>query len=250
MKISIVMPVLNDARIGRALDSVLSQQRSHELEIIVVDAASTDHATREALDRYRDNISVLISEPDDGIFDGMNKGIRHATGEVVGILNSDDYYSDALVIRDVMDVFSEDEEIDACYGDQICVNKSGKLVRYWKSREYREANVYFGWLLPHPTFFVRKRVYERFGAFDLRYPIAADQDFILRLLLKHKIKVKYLRRVLTNMAVGGNSTRNIWAILMANLEVVRICWNLGLPKLFLFPVLKPVRKIFQYISRP
>ena len=252
MKISVVIPVFNDVRVGRALESILSQQHGHEMEIIVVDAGSTD-GTLEVLEGYRDKISVLISEPDKGIFDGINKGIAKATGasaDVVHFISADDQYGDSSVIGAVMDVFQSDEDIDACYGDQIYVNEAGKTVRYWKAGDYCRAKVHFGWLPPHMAFFVRKRVYERHGMFDLRYPIAADQDFMLRLLYKHKVKVKYLRRVLVNMAPGGNSTKNIKRIIKANIEVARICRNNGLAGLLLFPVLKPGRKVFQLIDRP
>ena len=196
MNISIVLPVFNDVRVGRALDSVLSQQHGHELEVIVIDAGSTD-GTLEVLESYRKSIAVLVSEPDRGIYDGMNKGIRLATGDVVGILNADDRYSDPLVLRDVMDAFTR-EDVDACYGDLVYTNEAGKVVRYWKSGDSRRWRI--GWMPPHPTFFVRRRVYERYGVFNLRYPISADYELMLRLMLKHWIKVKYLNRVLVNIA--------------------------------------------------
>ncbi len=252
MKISIVVPVFNDMRVGRALESILSQQHEHELEIIVVDAGSTD-GTLAVLEAYRDRITILISEPDKGIFDGVNKGIARTSGashDVVHFMSADDQYVDPFVIRAVMDVFQSEEDIDACYGDQIYMNEAGKTVRYWKAGNYRRAKIHFGWLPPHMAFFVRKRIYEHHGMFNLRYPIAADQDFMLRLLYKHRIKVRYLRRILVNMAPGGNATKNILRIFKANLEVARICWNDGLPGLLLFPVLKPARKVFQFISRP
>lgn len=252
MKISIVMPVFNDVRVKRALESILAQKHDHELEIIVVDAESTD-GTLDILEAYRDRIAVLISEPDEGIFDAINKGIARTSGtsdDVVHFISSDDQYGDQFVIRDVMDVFQADKDIDACYGDQIYMNETGKVVRYWKSGEHRRARIYYGWLPPHMTLFVRKRVYQRHGMFDLRYPIAADQDFMLRLLFKHKIKVKYVSRVLVNMAPGGNSTKTFGRILKANLEVLRICWKNGQLRLLLFPIFKPTRKLLQIVSRP
>ncbi len=248
-RISIVVPVFNDVRVGRALESILSQQHGHEMEIIVVNAGST-HETLEVLERYLDKISVFINEPDEGIYDGMNKGIRRATGEVVGILNADDRYNDPLVLRDVADAFGRDQDVDACYGDQIYTNEAGKTVRYWKAGDSRKAKWRLGWMPPHPTFFVRRRVYERYGAFDLRYPIAADYELMLRLMLKHNIDVKYLGRVLLNMEPGGNSTKNIKRIIKANFEVGRACWNHGLWDMLLVPMLKPARKIFQIIGRP
>ncbi len=244
MKISIVTPVFNDVRVGRALESVLSQQHKHELEIIVVDAGSTN-GTLAVLERYRDRIAVLISEPDEGIYDGMNKGIGRATGEVVGILNADDCYRDPLVIRDVAHAFAADQAVDACYGDIVYINEAGKLVRSWKAGKHHLAGWYSGWMPPHPSLFVRRRVYERYGVFDLRYPIAADYELMLRLLLKHKISVKYLERVVVEMMPGGTSTKSVRNIIKANLEVGRACRRHGLWQMFLVPVLKPFRKLFQ-----
>ena len=246
MKISITIPVLNDLRVGRALDSVLSQQHEHELELIVIDAGSTD-GTLEVLERYRKRIAVLVSEPDRGIYDGMNKGVGLATGDVVGILNADDRYSDPLVLRDVMDAFSR-EDVDACYGDLVYANEADEVVRYWKGGDRR--NWRLGWMPPHPTFFVRRRVYERYGAFDLRYPISADYELMLRLMLKHGVEVRYLARVLVDMAPGGNSGGSLSTIMKANLEVARAWRKNGLRGGVLAPVLKPTRKIFQIRSRP
>ncbi len=244
MKVSIITSVFNDIRVGRALDSILSQRHGHELELVVVDAGSTD-GTLEVLERYRERVAVLVSEPDQGIYDGMNKGVGLATGDVVGILNSDDQYCDPLVIRDVAEAF-EQEDVDACYGDLEYRNREGKLVRYWKSSEHRRAKWYLGWMPPHPTFFVRRRVYERYGAFDLRYPIAADYELMLRLFLKYKIRVKYLRRPVVNMAPGGASNASPGNILKANIEVARAWRDNGLRGGLLVPLLKPARKIPQF----
>lgn len=249
MKISIITPVFNDPRVGRALESALAQKHAHELELLVMDAGSTD-GTLEILDQYRDGISVLVSEPDQGIYDGMNKGIARATGDVIGILNADDRYSDPLVLQDVADAFSRDESIDACYGDLVYLNNAGRIVRYWKAGCSRSLKWRLGWMPPHPTFFVRRRVYQRYGVFDLRYPIAADYELMLRLILKHGISLTYLNRVMMNMAPGGNSTRSPIRIIKANMEVFRACHSHGMRGMLLAPALKPARKVFQLVSRP
>ena len=252
MRISVVLPVFNDVRVGRAVHSILSQQHDHELELIVVDAGSTD-GTMRVLEGYKDHISVLISEPDDGIFDGINKGIAETTGasdDIVHFLSADDQYNDRFVIRDVMDSFVADKHVDACYGDQIYTRESGELVRYWKAGQYRRSRLYLGWLPPHMTLFVRKRVYEHYGTFDLQYPIAADQDFMFRLFFKHRINANYLPRVLVNMAPGGNSTKSVSNIVKANIEVARSLRNHRLWGGFLVPLLKPARKIRQLVARP
>ena len=248
MKISIVVPVFNDVRVKRALESILAQQHDHELEIIVVDAGSTD-GTFDILKTYRERLSVLISEPDEGVYDGMNKGIQRATGDIVGILNADDQYNDSLVIRDVAAVFCS-EAIDVCYGNQIFTTRTGRVIRYWKAGRFRRAKWYFGWMPPHPTFFVRRRVYERYGAFDLQYPIAADYELMLRFLFKHRTSVKYLNRVMVNMAPGGLSNRSVSAIVKANIEVARAWKNNNLQGGLFVPLLKPASKVFQYMRRP
>ena len=248
MKISIITPVFNDVRVSRALDSILSQRHEHDLELIVVDAASTD-GTMEVLERYRDSITTLISEPDDGIYDGMNKGIRHATGNVVGILNADDRYADEYVLRDVAEAFADDAA-DACYGNLVYVNHNDKIVRYWKTGDAGLRKWYWGWMPPHPTFFVRRRIYDEYGGFKLEFPIAADYELMLRLFVRQRISVRYLDRVLVRMALGGASNGSISNIIKANSEVARAWRSNGLRGGFLVPFLKPASKIFQYVGRP
>lgn len=244
MKISVVTPVFNDPRVGRALDSVLSQRLEYELETVVVDAGSTD-STMEILEGYKDRISTLVSEPDDGIYDGMNKGIRHSTGDVVGILNADDRYADELVLRDVLETLS-DSDADACYGNLVYVNDQDQVVRYWNSGAPGATKWRWGWMPPHPTFFVRRSVYEEHGVFDLNFPIAADYELMLRLLFKERVRVKYLDRVLVRMAVGGTSNGSVSNIIKANAEVAR-AWKVNkLRGGFFVPFLKPASKIAQF----
>jgi len=245
MKLSIITPVYNDPRISRALDSMFSQQCEDELELIVIDGFSST-PTQDVLERYRDRISILVSEPDKGIYDAMNKGIGLATGDVVGILNADDRYYDPFVLRDVSDAF-RDPKTDACYGDLEYVDKKDHTVRYWKSGRYHPLKYYFGWMPPHPTFFVRKRLYDRYGSFDLRYTIAADYELMLRLIMKHRISPKYIPRVLVRMSLGGKSNRSLANIVKANLEVRQAWRNNGLSFGYLVPLLKPAQKVAQLI---
>lgn len=247
MKISIITPVFNDERVGRALDSILSQRHEHDLELIVVDAASTD-GTMEVLQRYRDSITTLISEPDDGIYDGMNKGIRHATGDVVGILNADDRYADDRALRDVSGAFSDDTA-DACYGNLVYVNHNDEIVRYWKTGDADLRKWYWGWMPPHPTFFVRRRIYDEYGGFNLEFPIAADYELMLRLFVRQRISVRYIDRVLVRMALGGESNGSVSNIIKANAEVARAWRRNDLRGGFLVPFLKPASKIFQFTPR-
>lgn len=248
MRISIVTPVFNDPRVARALDSILSQRHEHELELIVVDAGSTDN-TMKILDGYREGITTLISEPDDGIYDGMNKGVRLATGDIVGILNADDRYADELVLRDVLGTFS-DSDTDACYGNLVYVNDNDEIVRYWKSGGHSAGKWRWGWMPPHPTFFVRRGIYERHGVFDLGFPIAADYELMLRLLFKERVRVEYLDRVLVRMALGGASNGSVSNIIKANQEVARAWRRNNLGGGFLVPFLKPASKVLQFVGKP
>lgn len=247
MKVSVVTPVLNDRRVGRALDSVLRQEHDRLLELVVIDGGSTD-GTLDVLERYRDKI-VLMSEPDHGIYDAMNKGIERATGDIVGILNADDQYNGRFVLRDVAAAF-DDPTVGACYGNLVYVNSKGQVVRYWKAGRSRRLKWHLGWMPPHPTFFVRKCVYQRHGLFNLGFPIAADYELMLRLIVKHKIPPAYLDRVLVKMAPGGNANRSALQVIKANLEVSR-AWRVNrLRGGFLVPFLKPGQKVFQFLSRP
>lgn len=248
MEISIITPVFNDPRIKRALDSVQTQQDVAELEMIVVDGGSSDE-TLDILDGYSNFIDTTISEPDDGVYDAMNKGIEQSTGDIVGILNSDDQYCGSDVLRTVLNTFQK-TSADLCYGDLVYVDEDGTTVRYWKSGAYQPRRFYFGWMPPHPTVFVRQKVYEEYGHFDLDFPIAADYEFLLRLLVNGELSVAYIDDILVKMATGGQSNASLRNILKANIEVLR-AWQKndlrwGLP----VSLLKPLRKLPQYIKRP
>ena len=242
MTISVVTPVLNDVRVERAIKSILAQQYEPAPELIVVDGGSTD-ATLDVLAKYRDEIDVLVSEPDDGLYDAMNKGIRRARGDVVAILNADDHYVDPLVLRDVASCL---DGADACYGDIVYINRAGKVVRYWKAGRCANAKWYLGWMPPHPSFFVRRSVYERHGVFDVRYPVAADYELMLRFIHKAGIRVRYLDRVVVKMAIGGNSSR----IIRGNVDVGQAWARNGLRGGLLVPFLKPASKVWQLVARP
>lgn len=250
MKISIITPVYNDPRVAGALDSVLSQNVEAELELIVIDGGSTD-GTLEVLERYRDDgrLAVLVSEPDRGMYDAINKGIPLATGDIVGILNADDRYADTTVLSDVIAVF-KDSHIEACYGDLVYVDGDDQVVRYWRSGACSRWKFHLGWAPPHPTFFVRKNVYERLGIFDMEcFRIAADYELMLRFLMKNRVPVAYVDRVLVRMTVGGMSNRSVRNIMKANLEVYRAWRRNRLPLGQLTPVLKPAQKLLQFLQR-
>lgn len=246
MKISVITAVFNNRdTIAGAIDSVLAQSHP-DVELIVIDGGSTD-GTLDILQAYADRIAVLVSEPDQGIYDALNKGLARATGEIVGFLHSDDVFAEAQVLTRIAGVFSA-SDVDAVYGDLEYVKKSAPelVVRYWKSGEYSANKLHHGWMPPHPTFYVKRAVYERLGGFDLSYRIAADYDCMLR-FLGSGIQVAYVQRVLVKMRLGGASNRSLKNILCKTAEDWRalranrvgglgaLAWkNLGkLPQFFL-----------------
>jgi len=248
MKVSIVTPVYNEPRIEHTLESILSQQGVPELEVIVVDGESTDETT-EILDEYRDEMDSLISEPDDGVYDAMNKGIDRSTGDVIGILNADDRYQHPDVLRTVIDTF-EEADTDICYGDLVYVDNDDSVVRYWQTGPYNPRRFYFGWMPPHPTVFTRKDVYDQYGQFDLDFDIAADYELLLRLLMKEELEAAYIDEVLVRMAIGGQSNQSLLSIFKSNLEVARSCQKHNIRAGPLIGVIKPLRKPLQYLKTP
>ncbi len=218
LKISVVTAVYNNKKtICQAIDSVLSQ--SHPmLESVVIDGASND-GTLEVLEDYRSRLGLLISEPDGGIYEALNKGISYSNGDIVGFLHADDIFEDNNVLAKVAAVF-EDPKIDAVYGDLVYVQHDdvSKVVRYWKSGHYDAVLLSKGWMPPHPTFYVRRSVYNRLGGFDTRYRIAADYDTVLRFLAVGKIYAKYIPEVLVRMRVGGISNRSWRTIVSKSFE--------------------------------
>lgn len=249
MKFSLITPSYNSAKtIARTIDSVIAQNYS-DLEYIIIDGASTDD-TLKIIASYQDKINIrLVSERDSGIYDAMNKGVKMATGDIIGILNSDDLFNNGEVIKTVADAFA-DAEIEAVYGDvKYFAGDINKTTRYWRAGKYRENKLNNGWIMPHPALFLRRSVYEKAGLFNSDFKIAGDYEFMLRILKIHQIKVKYIPEVFTKMYDGGKSAENI--------EQRRIGWqelkkawlinNMAVPKLFIFRRL--LFKFSQYIIK-
>jgi len=221
LKISVITAVYNNRdTIAQALDSALAQTHT-DVELVVIDGGSTD-GTLQVLQGYADRLAVLVSEPDRGIYDALNKGIAHASGEVVGFLHSDDLFADAAVLSTIAAAFA-DPETDAAYGDLLYVSKDdpGKVVRTWRSDAFSAARLARGWMPPHPTFYVRRAVYEQLGGYDTSYRIAADYDCVLRLLGKGGVRAAYIPEVLVKMRVGGASNRSLRNILQKSREDYR-----------------------------
>jgi glycosyltransferase involved in cell wall biosynthesis len=249
MKVSIITITYNSAEtIEDTIRSVLSQDYS-DIEYIVVDGASKD-STLEIIERNRSSISKFVSERDKGIYDAMNKGVAMATGDVIGILNSDDFYADEHVISDIVKTIQQSNS-DGCYADLVYVDRiaTSKVIRSWISGEYRHGDFLRGWMPPHPTFFVKRSVYDAHGHYSLQLRSAADYELMLRFIHKHGISVSYLPRVITKMRAGGQSNvtlKNRWR---ANKED-RLAWKMnGLQPGFLTLIRKPLSKLLQYLPR-
>ena len=249
-KISIITVSYNSqCTIKHTIDSFSSQTYKNK-EYILIDGASQDW-TLDILDFKKDEIDNFVSEKDDGIYNAMNKGIKAANGDIVGILNSDDFYYNQDVLSKVAKVF-KDTDCDCLYGDLVFVNKvnARKIVRYWKSGKFEKNLMTKGWMLPHPTFFVKKEIYQKYGLYNTNLKSAADYEMILRLLHKEKIIVEYIPEILIKMRMGGESNATIWNRLKGNNED-NIAWDLnGLKKPPFIRFIKPFRKISQFFRKP
>ena len=249
MKISIITACYNSAAtIEGTIKSVLSQDHP-DVEYIIVDGASKDN-TLQVVDRYRDRIAKIISEKDQGIYDAINKGIAAATGEVIGLLHSDDIYANDEVLSRVTKLFGE-KKSDSVYADLHYVNKDdiSKVVRYWHSGEYYDGIFKKGWMPPHPTFFLKRSCYEKFGVYNLEMKTAADYELMLRMLHRYKVSTAYLPEVIVKMRVGGKSNVTLGSRIKANRDDKR-AWKLNGLKPGLFTlILKPLSKISQFFKK-
>ncbi len=250
MKISLITVVYNGAAFIRdCIDSVVGQTYD-TIEYIIVDGGSTD-GTIDIVRSYGDKVSRFISERDNGLYDAMNKGIGMATGDVVGILNADDFYPHANVIRDVMALFRQ-SQCDAVYGDIVYVDRlnTEKVTRYWKSGPFRPNAFLWGWMPGHPSFFVKRTLYEQHGLFRLDMTSAADYELMLRFIHKHRATLAYLNEVIVVMRAGGVSNASVGNRLRANRDD-RLAWQLNKLRPYAVTLwMKPLRKIGQFFSKP
>jgi len=248
LKLSIITATYNASEtLHDCLECIAKQ--SVDVEHILVDGASTD-TTMKIIDAHGEQLEHVVSEPDEGIYDAMNKGLKLVSGEVIGILNADDFYPSDDTLGKVLSVF-DDPDIEACYGDLVYVESQNadKVVRLWRSGHFDLNKFYWGWMPPHPTFFVRRSVYERYGFFNLELGSAADYEIMLRFLLKHHVKVAYVPEVLVHMRTGGVSNMSLRNRLKAN-QMDRMAWKVnGLNPYPWTLWAKPLRKLKQWIVK-
>ena len=249
MKISIITTTYNSARtLEDTIKSVLNQVGA-EIEFIIIDGGSTD-GTTDIVKSFGSKISKVVSEKDAGMYDAMNKGIKLATGDIIGILNSDDFYVSSDVIETVAERFAE-TGVDCLWGDLVVVDKDNvkKVVRNWKSEPYKEGSFQKGWHPPHPGFFVKKEIYERYGLFRTDMFTWADYELQLRFLEKNKVSSVYIPKTLVKMRDGGKSSRSVWWQIRANFGCY---WAFKLNGLKVNPLIiikKPLFKFRQFLRK-
>lgn len=250
MKVSIITVTYNAAEfLNSCIQSVIEQDYSH-IEHIIVDGKSTD-GTLEIITSYQNEISTWVSEPDDGIYDAMNKGISMATGEVIGILNADDFYVDSQVITKIVNSFIE-HKVDSVFGDLVYINpgEEDKIVRYYRGAKFNPEWFSQGKMPPHPTFFVKRGLYENYGNFLTNYHICSDFEIMLRFLKKHQASYHYLPEVMVKMRTGGRSSWGIQNTILLNKEMLDICKKHNVSTNWLKIYSKYFTKVFQLVQKP
>ncbi|HHA1754404.1 TPA: glycosyltransferase family 2 protein [Enterobacter kobei] len=228
MRISIITATYNSEKTLHETLRSLEKQTYPDIEYIIIDGASKDN-TLAVVNEHCTRVSKVICEPDQGIYDALNKGIRLATGDVIGFLHSDDLLAYDGAVADIVDTFKT-TNCDAIYGDLEYVSQhdTTKRVRLWKSGAFSQLKMQFGWMPPHPSFYMKRSCYIEFGQFSLDYHISADYDSLLRYILINRISVEYLPKVLVKMRVGGISNRSISSMISKSLEDIRIMRTNGM----------------------
>jgi len=243
-KISIITVAKNSQNtIERCINSVL-QQSFKNIQYIIIDGSSTDN-TISIIDKYRTKIDFFISEPDNGVYDAMNKGIAAAIGDVIGTINADDFFADDDVLYNIAKVFAE-QNTPILYGDLDYVDTNDKVIRKWRSGKYSKGMFNCGWMPPHPTFYCRKSIFEKLGVYKLDYGSAGDYELMLRFMHLNNIDAYYLNKVLIKMVVGGISNKSLGNRVKAmhfDLKAMRNN-NIFLPMVTI--LFKPLRKIAQF----
>ena len=248
MKVSIITVTHNSAKyLHECIESVV-HQTYRDIEHIVIDAQSTD-GTIDIIKRYDKHIAKWVSEKDKGIYDAINKGMNLASGEVIGILNSDDMLASKTVISQIADCFQE-HKVDSLYGDLVYVDKKNakKIIRYWKGLVYKRFRFHYGWMPAHPTFYFRRDLLADLGGYESHYYTAADYEFMARYLYRYRISSRYLPLLIVKMRVGGESNRNLINRLRANRRDYLAMKINDIPFPHIASILKPMIKLQQYYT--
>jgi glycosyltransferase involved in cell wall biosynthesis len=244
MKISVITVCFNAvSTIESSILSVISQDYEN-IEFIVIDGGSTD-GTINIVNRYSANIYCFISEPDLGIYDAINKGINHATGDMVGLLHANDCFATDNILTLIAQTLHQ-KKVDAVYGNLVFCNVKGVITRRWKSAKVNGLLLEMGWMPPHPTLYVKKEIYNRYGNYRLDFGTAADYELILRFFYRYKIKTCYVDEVFVKMLTGGISNKSIFNHVTGNVNDFKAMKLHKLHAPFIAIILKPLQKVFQY----
>lgn len=245
LKISLITVTRNaETYLSRCIESVIAQNYSN-LEYIVIDGASTDN-TLQIINKYNQNIDFYVSEPDSGIYDAMNKGINIATGDVIGVLNADDFFADNSILSSLSSAFKQ-YNTDVIYGDLDYINPKGAIVRNWHSGAYKHGMFNWGWMPPHPTFYCKRSLFERFGLYDLQYGTAADYELMLRFIHQQKADVYYLNKKMVKMNKGGVSNKSFQNRFKAWVFDYKAMGKNGVMFPLMCVIFKPIRKFSQFL---
>lgn len=250
MKVSIITGTYNSAEFVKSCIESVNAQDYPNIEHIIIDGASKDD-TVSIIENCQSRVVKIVSEPDNGIYDAMNKGLKLATGDIVAILNSDDFYNSKNVISEVVQKFKE-HNLDCLYGNLYYVNQQNPdiIVRNWATGAYNDRKGFkYGWHPAHPTFFVANRVYKEHGYFNLNFKIAADFELMLRFLQKHKLKGYYLDRPIVRMRLGGESNKSIKNIVRGNKECIRAFKENNISVSPLYPIFRLAPKLKQFVTK-
>ncbi len=248
MKVSIITVTFNSAKyLPDCINSVISQQHKN-IEHIIVDGGSTD-GTVGIIKSYGKKISQWVSEKDGGMYDALNKGMKMATGDVVGILNSDDMFFSPDSVAQIVNSFKE-YKVDSVYADLVYVDQeeTRRVLRYWKGFTYQRFRFLYGWMPAHPTFYIRREIIEQLGGYETHYYSASDYEFMARYLYKYRISSHYLPKLVIKMRKGGQSNSSLYNRLRANRRDYLAMKRNQIPFPFMVSVLKPLRKLPQYYS--
>lgn len=248
MKVSIITVCYNSEKTIEDTIRSVAGQTYKDIEYIIVDGGSTDQ-TNEIVKKYSDVVSVHISEKDNGLYDAMNKGIKLATGDVVGILNSDDFFVSDNSLLELMDGFFS-PDIDAVYSDLVYVESvnTNKVTRLYSSKVFKKSLIKFGIMLPHPTFYAKKNIYDNYGLYKLNYRVAADFEFIARCIMNN-ITLNRVPSITVKMREGGISSSGFLWRIHQNMEIVRACKENGISTNIFFVALKLPYKLFSLLTR-
>jgi len=249
MTISIITATFNSENTIKSCIQSVDEQTYQNIEHLIIDGASKDK-TIDATNEIPNRIARVISEPDNGIYDAMNKGIKIASGDIIGILNSDDFYASNTIIEEIIRTF-ETTDCDCIYGnlDFVGADNPERIIRRWKSSPFVPGSFSKGWHPPHPTFFVKREIYEKYGTFDTSLNVSADFELMLRFLEKFKIKNQYLDKTIVKMRYGGESTGSLKKIIEGNKNIMKAFRKNNIPVSPLYPVIRLLPKIKQFITK-